>query len=43
MSDMTEMMIYEMAIRVRLYIVSKLYEEKRIHDLSENEQAATHV
>ena len=37
MSDMTEMMIYEMAIRVRLYTASKLIEEKRIHDLNERE------
>ena len=37
MSDMTEMMIYEMAFRVRLYIASKLVEEIRIHDLNERE------
>ena len=37
MSDMTEMMIYEMAIRVRLYIASKLFEAKRTHDLTERE------
>ena len=37
MSDMTEMRIYEMAIRIRLYAASKLIEEKRIHDLNERE------
>lgn len=37
MSEVTEMMIYDMAFRVRLYIASKLFEEKRIYDLSERE------
>jgi DNA-binding MarR family transcriptional regulator len=37
MSDVTEMMVYDMAFRVRLYIASKLFEEKRIHDLNERE------
>ena len=37
MSDMTEMMIYDMAFRVRLYVTSKLYEEKQIYDLNERE------
>lgn len=37
MSGLTEMMIYDMAFRVRLYIASKLVEEKQIHDLNERE------
>ena len=37
MSEMTEMMIYDMAFRVRLYLASKLYEEKRIQDLNDRE------
>ena len=37
MKEVTEMMIYDMAFRVRLYIASKLSEEKRIHDLSDRE------
>ena len=37
MKEMTEMMIYDMAFRVRLYIASKLSEEKRLNDLSERE------
>ena len=37
MSEMTEMMIYDMAFRVRLYIASKLYEDKRIQDLNDRE------
>jgi len=37
MSHATEMMIYDMAFRVRLYSASKLYEEKRIHDLNDRE------
>lgn len=37
MSEVTEAMIYDMAFRVRLYIASKLFEEKRINDLSERE------
>jgi DNA-binding MarR family transcriptional regulator len=37
MKEVTEMMIYDMAFRVRLYIASSLSEEKRIHDLSDRE------
>jgi len=37
MMEMTESMIYDMAFRVRLYIASKLADEKRIKDLSERE------
>ncbi len=37
MSEATEIMLYDLAIRVRLYIASKLFEEKQIHDLSERE------
>lgn len=37
MSEVTEMMIYDMAFRVRLYIASKLMDAKRIHDLSDRE------
>ncbi len=37
MKEVTEMMIYDMAFRVRLFIVSKLSEEKRATDLSDRE------
>jgi DNA-binding MarR family transcriptional regulator len=37
MAEVTETMIYEMAFRVRLYIASKLSEDKRLNDLSERE------
>ena len=37
MKEMTETMIYDMAFRVRLYIASKLSEEKRVNDLSDRE------
>ena len=37
MSEITEMMIYDMAFRVRLYIASKLYENKQIQDLNDRE------
>jgi DNA-binding MarR family transcriptional regulator len=37
MKEATEMMIYDMAFRVRLYIAAKLPEEKRVHDLSDRE------
>ena len=37
MTEVTESMIYDMAFRVRLYIASKLADEKRINDLSERE------
>ena len=37
MKEMTEMMIYDMAFRVRLYIAAKLSEEKRVNDLSDRE------
>ena len=37
MKEVTEMMIYDMAFRVRLYIASKLSEEKRVSDLSDRE------
>ena len=37
MKEVTENMIYDMAFRVRLYIASKLSEEKRVYDLSDRE------
>jgi DNA-binding MarR family transcriptional regulator len=37
MAEVTETMIYEMAFRVRLYIASKLSEDRRFNDLSERE------
>jgi DNA-binding MarR family transcriptional regulator len=37
MKEMTEKIIYDMAFRVRLYIASKLSEEKRASDLSDRE------
>lgn len=37
MSEITEMMIYDMAFRVRLYIASKLYENKQVQDLNDRE------
>ena len=37
MKEATETMIYDMAFRVRLYIASKLSEEKGLNDLSERE------
>ena len=37
MKEITEMMIYDMAFRVRLFIASKLSEEKRATDLSDRE------
>ena len=37
MKEVTEMMIYDMAFRVRLYIAAKLSEEKRVNDLSDRE------
>jgi len=37
MTEVTESMIYDMAFRVRLYIASKLADERRINDLSERE------
>ena len=37
MKEVTEMMIYDMAFRVRLYIASRLSEEKRVNDLSDRE------
>jgi DNA-binding MarR family transcriptional regulator len=37
MTEVTESMIYDMAFRVRLYIASKVADEKRINDLSERE------
>jgi len=37
MKEVTEMMIYDMAFRVRLFIASKLSEEKRPTDLSDRE------
>lgn len=37
MREMTEMMIYDMAFRVRLFIASNLSEEKRPDDLSDRE------
>jgi DNA-binding MarR family transcriptional regulator len=37
MKEATEVMIYDMAFRVRLYIASRLSEEKRVNDLSDRE------
>ena len=37
MTEVTESMIYDMAFRVRLYIASKVADEKPINDLSERE------
>ena len=37
MKEVTENMIYDMAFRVRLYIASKISEEKRVNDLSDRE------
>ena len=37
MKEVTEMMIYDMAFRIRLYIASKLSKEKHANDLSERE------
>jgi DNA-binding MarR family transcriptional regulator len=37
MAEVTENMIYEMAFRVRLYIASRLPEDRRLNDLSERE------
>jgi DNA-binding MarR family transcriptional regulator len=37
MKEVTEMLVYDMAFRVRLYIASKLSEEKKIDNLSERE------
>jgi DNA-binding MarR family transcriptional regulator len=37
MAEATENMIYEMAFRVRLYIASRLPEDRRLNDLSERE------
>jgi DNA-binding MarR family transcriptional regulator len=37
MSEMTERMIYDMAFRVRLYIASRFYEGRQVHDLNERE------
>jgi len=37
MKELTEMMIYDMAFRVRLYMAAKLSEEKRVSDLSDRE------
>ena len=37
MKEVTEMMIYDMAFRVRLYIASRLSEEKRVNNLSDRE------
>ena len=37
MKEVTELMIYDMAFRVRLHSASKLADEKRINDLSERE------
>ena len=37
MKEETEMLVYDMAFRVRLYIASKLSEEKKIDNLSERE------
>lgn len=37
MKEVTEMMIYDMAFRIRLYIASKFSQEKRVDDLSERE------
>jgi len=37
MDEVIEMMIYDMAVRVRLFIASKLSEEKGVNDLSDRE------
>ena len=37
MKEITEMMIYDMAFRVRLFIASNLSEEKQANDLSDRE------
>ena len=37
MKEVPEMMIYDMAIRVRLYVAANLSEEKRVSDLSDRE------
>jgi DNA-binding MarR family transcriptional regulator len=37
MKEVTEMMIYDLAFRVRLYIAATLSEEKQVHDLSDRE------
>ncbi len=37
MKEVTEMIIYNLAFRVRLYIASKLSEENRVNDLSDRE------
>ena len=37
MKEVTETMIYEMAFRVRLYVASKLIENRRLNDLSDRE------
>ncbi len=37
MTEVTESMISDMAFRVRLYIASKVADEKRVNDLSERE------
>ena len=37
MKEVTEMLVYDMAFRVRLYLASKLSEEKKIDNLSERE------
>ncbi len=37
MTEVTESMVYDMALRVRLYIASNLADEKPINDLSERE------
>jgi DNA-binding MarR family transcriptional regulator len=37
MKEVTEIMLYDMAFRVRLFIASKLSEEKRVNDLSDRE------
>ena len=37
MKEVTEMLVYDMAFRVRLYIASKLSEDKKIDNLSERE------
>ena len=40
MKEVTEMMIYDMAFRVRLYIASNLSEEKRVKDLDLSDREA---
>lgn len=37
MKEVTEMLIYDLAFRVRLFIASKLSEENRVNDLSDRE------